>query len=272
LAFVVLTIAGLSAAAEPDEQPVLFSRQLLEAEGLSTGDIVRLSTDRGGRNARPFRIVGAYEPAPDPMKLTVTRHEARLHLADLIELGGGSNDPPSVDAINVLLREPERATAHARRVVARTPGLVAYPTTGGDGAAPFVVLERFHLAIAWITVFGSTAFLLALMVMRADERRETIGVLRLIGFSRGRVVVEVLLEGMLVATGGALFGVVLAVLAQDAFNGFFRWYYDTTLTFVRVTPGLALRCVALSVPMGVLASVVASWRLLRREVMGLLRR
>jgi hypothetical protein len=271
----VLTIGSLWAAAAPEEQPVLLSRQLLEAEGLSVGDIVLLSADRSGGDARPFRIVGAYEPAPDPMKLTATRHEARLHLADLVELGDPGIDPlslDSIDAINVLLRAPELATDHARRVVARSPGLVAYPTSGGDGAAPFVVLERFHLAIAWITILGSTAFLLALMVMRADERRDTIGILRLIGFSRSRVMIEVLLEGMLVAMAGAVFGVTLAFLAQNVFNGFFQWHYDTGLTFVRVTPGLALRCVALAVPMGVLASVVASWRLLRREVMGLLRR
>ena len=59
---------------------------------------------------------------------------------------------------------------------------------------------------------------------------------------------------------------------QGAFNHFFQWYYDTALVFVRVTPGIALRCVAISVPLGILAGLVASWALLRRDIMALIRR
>ena len=55
----------------------------------------------------------------------------------------------------------------------RAPGISVRPTArAGDGSDPFAVLERFHVAVAIVTVLGSTAFLLALMVMRAEERRE----------------------------------------------------------------------------------------------------
>jgi Predicted permease. len=50
-----------------------------------------------------------------------------------------------------------------------------------------------------VTVLGSTAFLLALMVMRAEERRETIGIIRLIGISERSILIEVLAEGLLIA-------------------------------------------------------------------------
>ncbi len=81
-----------------------------------------------------------------------------------------------------------------------------------------------------------------------------------------------LLEGLLIALAGALFGVLFAVAIEDAFNAFFQWRYDTALVFIRVTAGIAWRCVALAVPLGVLAGVVASWTLLRREIVALLRR
>jgi ABC-type antimicrobial peptide transport system permease subunit len=135
-----------------------------------------------------------------------------------------------------------------------------------------VVLDRFHLAIAAVTVLGSTAFLLALMVMRADERRETAGTLRLIGFSRPRVLVEGFVEGVIIAVVGAVFGVALAAGLQHGFNAFFQWYYDTTLVFVRVTPALAARSVAIAVPLGVVAGGVATWALLRRDILSLIRR
>ena len=65
---------------------MLVFRQLLEAEALVVGDVVRLSAEESGDGARPFRIVGVYEPTPDPLRITGRRLEARLHLPDLIDL------------------------------------------------------------------------------------------------------------------------------------------------------------------------------------------
>lgn len=171
---------------------ILVSRQLLESQRLSVGDIVSLSREASGGHPRQFRIAGKYEPVPDPMRLGSVRHEIRMHLPDLIAITtSGSTDPldaESVDAINVALRNPGDADAFARDVSTRLPGVVVRSTSGDDQrAAPFVVLERFHLAIAVVTVVASSIFLLALMLMLVDERRSTVGILRLIGFRRRRI-------------------------------------------------------------------------------------
>jgi ABC-type nitrate/sulfonate/bicarbonate transport system permease component len=86
------------------------------------------------------------------------------------------------------------------------------------------------------------------------------------------VLTETFLEGLFVAAAGSVFGVVLAVALQGAFNRFFQAYYDTPLVFMRVTPAIAATCLAISLPLGILAGVVASWALLRRGVLELLRR
>ena len=57
---------------------------------------------------------------------------------------------------------------------------------------------------------------------------------------------------------------MLAVLSEQLINQFFQWRYDTALVFVRVTKDVALTCVAIAVPLGASATVVASWALLRR--------
>ena len=268
-----LLLAVAAAAAPPD---ILVTRQLAEAAHLSVGDVVSVSIDPSGTAPRPFRIAAIYEPTPDPMRLVSKRFEARLHLPDLLTLTSHPDDPlasESVSAINVELKDPADATAFARDLSARVPGIVAVPTAkSDDDTGPFAVLERFHEAIAIVTVLGSTAFLLSLMVMRAEERRETVGILRLIGVSRGHILLEVLVEGLLIAMAGAAFGVLFALATQGAVNRFFQWRYDTTLVFVRVTAGIAWRCVALAIPLGVLAGLVASWTLLRRDVVALLRR
>jgi putative ABC transport system permease protein len=269
------------AAAQPDPAPaILISRQLAIAERLSVNDVIWLAGDPEGAGARPFRIVGIYEPTPDPVRLAVRRLEARFHLPDLIDLAASSSGASadlseSVTAINLALRNPAEAPAFAREISRRIPipGLTVRTARGGEGsAAAFVVLDRFHLAIAIVTVLASTVFLLALMVMLVEERRQTVGILRLIGLRKGRLLLQVVAEGLLVATSGALFGILLAVTLQGAINVFFQWRYDTTLIFVRLTPRIALECVSLAVPLGVLASLVSSWTLLRSDVMDLARR
>jgi putative ABC transport system permease protein len=134
------------------------------------------------------------------------------------------------------------------------------------------VVDRFHTAIAVVTVVGSTAFLLALMVIRAEERKETVGILRLIGISRKTIMTEVVVEGLLVAIAGAAVGVLIAAGAQHAVNRFFQARYDTSLVFMRVSLGIALRSVAVAIPVGVVAGTVASWTLLRRKATSLVRR
>ncbi|MDH3283428.1 MAG: ABC transporter permease [Acidobacteriota bacterium] len=272
----VLAICATTPA-EPAATPeILASRQLVERRGWSVGDVVRLSADPNGGESREFRLVGVFEPTPDPMKLAQKRYEVRLHLPDLLAMTRGANDPSRaepIDALVVALKDPSGSASFARDVSTRFPGVAAEPSAPSlADAGPFVVLERFHLAISLVTVLGSTAFLLALMVMRAEERRETAGILRLLGLTRGRILRGVLVEGLLVAVAGALFGVLFAYVTQGIFNAFFQWHYDTALVFVRVTPGIALRCVAVAIPLGVLAGIVASWTLLRREIPALIGR
>jgi cell division protein FtsX len=110
------------------------------------------------------------------------------------------------------------------------------------------------------------------MVMRAEERRETVGIVRLIGISQRTILLEVLVEGMLIAAAGAIFGVLFALATQGAINRFFQWRYDTALVFVRVTARIALQSVALAVPLGIAAGLAGSWTLLRRDVVSLVRR
>jgi putative ABC transport system permease protein len=281
----LLLIALLAAAGAPASTgsqdaaalpSILISRQLAENRGLRVGDIVQLSPDRSQTRARPFRIAGVYEPTPDPMRFAQQRHEVRLHLPDLLGLTADPSDPStseSVTAINVALETPSDAAAFARDVMSRLPTIAARPTSAADErTTTFVVVERFHLAIAIVTVIGSAVFLLALMVMLVDERRTTVGTLRLLGFTRRRILLQVMVEGALIAAAGAAAGILFAVVVQDAFNRFFQWRYDTTLIFLRITPGVVWRSLLLAVPLGIAASVIASWTLLRQQILGLVRR
>jgi putative ABC transport system permease protein len=279
LALTLLCLTPLYASAQtapPLELPaVLVSRQAAEALQLSVGSIVQVAPPDGAR-ARDFRVAGIYEPTPDPSRLGNAIYAVRLHLPDVLALTSPPDAPAgaeSVDAINIRLTPGADPAAFSRDVNARLPGLSARPTSdAGAAAGPFRVLERFHLAIAIVTIIASTIFLVALTVMLVDERRETVGVLRLIGLPTSRVLVQVLIEGALVAGAGSVFGLALALVSEGAINRFFQWRYDTALLFVRVTPSVAATCVMIAIPLGVSATVVASWLLLRRNALRLARR
>jgi putative ABC transport system permease protein len=265
------------AAAQGTLPPVvLVSRQLAESEDLTVGSIIRLATDASGTRAREFRIGGIYEPTPDPSRLGQVPRSVRLHLPDLLEMTRPIDVPAGAEyiaSVNVALVNPDDAQQFAKDVNARLPGVLAVPSGEAAGSAgPFRVLERFHLAIAVVTIVAATVFLLALTIMLVDERRETVGVLRLIGLPVRRILVQILLEGLMVAGAGAVFGLVLAVLSEQLINLFFQWRYDTALVFVRVTRDVALTCVTIAVPLGASATVVASWALLRRGGLRLARR
>jgi putative ABC transport system permease protein len=276
----IAILAGIwpaAASAQDNTLPVtLVSRQLAESEGLAVGSVIRLATDAAGTRAREFRIGGIYEPTPDPSRLGQVPRAVRLHLPDLLEMTRPVGVPPGaeyISSINVVLVNPDDAQQFAKDVNARLPGVLAQPSGEAAGSAgPFRVLERFHLAISVVTIVAATVFLLALTIMLVDERRETVGVLRLIGLPVRRILLQILLEGLLVAGAGAVFGLVLAVLSEQLINQFFQWRYDTALVFVRVTRDVALTCVTIAVPLGASATVVASWALLRRGGLRLARR
>ena len=181
--------------------------------GADAGDVVTLAVDASGASARQFRVAGAYEPTPDPMRFTARRIEARMHLPDLMTMTANAADPAAseaISAINVRLSNPAEANP--------------------------------------------------------------IGIIRLIGISQRTILTVVLVEGLLIATAGAVFGILLALSTQSTVNHFFQWRYDTALVFVRVTRAIALRSIAISVPLGLLAGLAGSWTLLRRDVLALVGR
>ena len=269
----MLAFAPDAHTAEPPS--ILMSRQLAARARVSVGDVVTLAVDADGARSLMVRVAGIYEPTPDPMRFTAQRLEAHMHLPDLVALVADSADPAArelASAINVKLIDPHDAGAFASELAARAPGAIVRPTSRTRDDDPFAVLDRFHVAISAVTVVGATAFLLALMVIRAEERRDTIAILRLIGISRRSLLTAVAIEGLLIAVMGAVFGVIVAVATESLVNRVFQARYDTALVFVRVTLPIALRSIAIALPLGLAAGLGASWPLLRGQILSLFRR
>src|SRR5437870_13758040 len=98
----VVVLARALAAAPPDPPAILVSRQLLKAQALQVCDVVLLSAEPSGARAREFRIVGSYEPTPDPGRLGAARRAARPHLPGLLGLGRAAAGTRSTEPVSAL--------------------------------------------------------------------------------------------------------------------------------------------------------------------------
>src|SRR6185312_3615072 len=146
------------------QQPVIDSsmgvaieRRFADVARLRVGDTVRLSSSVAG--SRPARVVAIYEPTPDPATLMRRDFHVRLHLADLAELTGL---PDRVDRIGVVLRTGIGVDSAAARLNRTAFGYDVFPSrlVASQSSTTFVVVSRFHRAIAIISVLASTVFLL----------------------------------------------------------------------------------------------------------------
>jgi len=258
-------LAGAAAPLEAKLPAVAIERRLADDLALRVGDTVRLGT--APDSMRTVAVVAAvYEPRPDPAKITKDERYVRLHLPDLAALLG---TPDRVDRFGVGLMPGSPVDSAVARLDQNAFGYRAYPSTviASGSSQTFLVVSRFHRAIAVITIVASAVFLLCIMLLKVEERRLDAAVMRFVGVRRRTIFGALLLEAALVAVVGSVVGTALAFAAGAATNAYYRRFFDTALTFSLITPGIVAFSVALSLVLGIAAGAVAAWRLVRTRPM-----
>jgi putative ABC transport system permease protein len=240
-------------------------RRLAAELSLRVGDTVRLGPSPD--SMRVVAIVGAiYEPRADPAEVTREERHVRLHLPDLAALLG---TPDRVDRFGVGLVAGTTVDSAVAALERNAFGYQAFSSAAiaAGSSQTFLVVSRFHRAIAVITIVASAVFLLCIMLLKVEERRNDAAVMRFVGVRRRTIFGALLLEAALVAVVGSLLGTVLALGAGAATNAYYRRFFDTALTFSLITPGIVLFSVALSLGLGLAAGAVAAWRLVHTRPM-----
>jgi putative ABC transport system permease protein len=240
---------------------VAIERQLARQLGLSVGDTFRLAIAADSLGSL-FTVGAVYQPSADPAEIAKRERHLRLHLADLARL---LRTPDRVDRLSIGLY-PGISADSAAAVLNRTAyGYRVYSAKAiaSESSQTFLVVSRFHRAIAVITIVASAVFLLCIMLLKVEERRLDAAVMRFVGVRRRTIFLALLFEALLVAGLGSLFGVGLAYLAGAATNAYYRRFFDTALTFSLITPDIVTFSVMLSLVLGALAGGVAAWRLVQ---------
>jgi putative ABC transport system permease protein len=186
----------------------------------------------------------------------------RLHLPDLAALLGA---PDRVDRFGVVLEpgaDPARAAERLNRIAF---GFRAFPSReiASESSQTFLVVSRFHRAIAVISIVASAVFLLCIMLLKVEERRLDAAVMRFVGVRRRTIFVALLLEAAAIAVLGSIVGTAIAYVAGAATNAYYARFFNTQLVFSLITPGVLGFSVGLSLVLGVVAGAIAAWRLVR---------
>jgi putative ABC transport system permease protein len=252
--------AGLTHPAEAQVQEIAVERQLARELDLSVGDTLRLGPTPDSASTL-VRISAVYEPKPDPAEIAKRERHIRMHLPDLASLLGV---PDRVDRLSIGLN-PGISTDSAVAALNGTAfGYRAYPSSviASESSQTFLVVSRFHRAIAVITIVASAVFLLCIMLLKVEERRVDAAVMRFVGVSRRTIFGALLLEAAVVAAVGSILGTGLAYLAGAITNAYYGRFFDTALIFSLITPELVVFSVALSLVLGITAGALAAWRLI----------
>ena len=240
-------------------------RRLAGELALRVGDTLRLGT--APDSMRALAIVGAiYEPRPDPASVTRSERHVRMHLPDLAFLLGA---PDQVDRFGVGVAPGASVPLTVAALERNAFGYQAFPSDSiaAESSQTFLVVSRFHRAIAVITIVASAVFLLCIMLLKVEERRMDAAVMRFVGVRRRTIFGALLLEAALVAVAGSILGTGLAVVAGAATNAYYQRFFETALTFSLITPGIVLFSVALSLALGLGAGAAAAWRLVHTRPM-----
>jgi putative ABC transport system permease protein len=260
-----LLLIPMLAQAPAHPPGIAVERRLAGQLGLSVGDTVRI-----GRAPDSLRLVATiaavFEPRPDPADIPRPMRRIRMHLPDLAGLLG---TPDRVDRFGVALRSHISPDSVASILDRSAIGYQAFSSRAiaSGSSQTFRVVSRFHRAIAVISIVASAVFLLCIMLLKVEERRMDAAVMRFIGVRRRTIFGALVLEAALVAVAGSVAGALFAVLASAATNAYYRRFFDTTLTFSIVTPGIIAFSVALSLALGLVAGAAAAARLVRTRPM-----
>lgn len=244
----------------PGVPEILVERALAERLELAPGDRTLLGP-RADRDGCPALVAGSFEPEADPAALTRERPRVLLQLPELAAL---SDRGDVADRFSVRLAPGADVEKTAARLGTLMPGAQVLPaqTVADRASTTFEVVRRFHRAIGIITITAGGVFLACIMTLKVQERRTQVAALRLIGVSNRTLLAWLMSEAALVSALGGVAGIGLGHLAASAINGWYRAAYDTKLTFALVTRETVLIGLGLAIVLGLVAGLIAAFRLM----------
>jgi putative ABC transport system permease protein len=192
--------AGQLRTLQPGE--LVVDDEFANGRGLSVGSTVQLTTQRGG--PQPYRVVGVFQRSrlvPSPLLLSIQDATARLR-------------SPQANFGYLRLQQGADADAIRQQVAAL---LADNPEVGVRSQADFLaqLTSQVDTAVVMLYVLLGLSILIAVLgiintlALSILERTHELGLLRAVGMPRSQVTQMVAVESVVIATFGALLGVLV---------------------------------------------------------------
>jgi len=145
----------------------------------------------------------------------------------------------------------------------------AYYEKQTSSAAPIKALGIF---IAGLMAIGASFASMNTMYAAVARRTKEIGALRVLGFSRGSILLSFVIESVLIALVGGAIGCLLALPVNGVTTGTTNFTTFSELAFnFRVTPRLLLNGMIFAALMGFIGGLFPAWRAARENIVTALR-
>jgi putative ABC transport system permease protein len=195
-----------------------------------------------------------------------------LALVLLPDLQQASYRPHQVSTIHVIVDHgPPAADLGRVRATIEALGNVTASTANEllDKDRNFAILEAVSLAVSIIAVAMGALNVLNALVMATQERTREIGIFAAIGWSNGRIMHSIVIEGVLMCAFGCVLGVLLSYLAAFGFP-----YVPAIGNLISFRPslGLVAPVLAAAFALCILGSLFPAWRAVRMVPAEALRR
>jgi putative ABC transport system permease protein len=202
-----------------------------------------------------FKVIGIAGYAS-----SINRGVVLVPLADLQDV---SYRPRQVTIAHVDVADASDRSdvARIRDAIQATGKVVAAPAAEVlDHDRNFIVLELLSLAAAFVAVVMSGLNVVTALAMAAQERTREIGIFSAIGWSGGRIMESIVIEGVMLWAIGCALGVALSFAAAYAVP-----YIPVIGRLIAFRPGVALivPVVGAALVLCVLGALLPAWRAAR---------
>jgi len=224
-------------------KPMLLGSGSAEALNKQVGDTLRIQD-------RVFRIVGIYETGA-----TLEDNGAVLPLRDAQELLGRLRQ---VSIVYIQLKDASLQDRVQSRVERRWPDLSLSTTDDfADKQMMGDIMKAFVWVIAGLAIVIGGVGMMNAQLMAVVERTHEIGVLRSVGWKRGRIMRMILGESMIVGLIGGIVGIALGwflIAYFEEFAGFFGASRSS------VTPEIIQKALLTVMVLGFVGGAYPAWR------------
>jgi len=216
----------------------------LAAENLKkgVGDTVRLYNSA-------YRIVGIYE--------TGAFFEEGGGVISLADAQAMLKRPRQVNTYTIKLDDVDQAEAVRQRIERRFPDLLVVESANfADQQLGVQAIRAFAWALSLLAIVIGGVGMMNTTLMSVFERTREIGVLRALGWRKGRVLAMVFSESLLLSLLGGLVGVVLGVAAVKALG---RLPAVSGIVQGRFSLGLFVQAAVVTLALGATAGLYPAW-------------